>query len=258
MKRSTDIFALFLILLVFCLFGPQVKAQLFYEGFNNSTGGNIMGIGNFNSSWHAAIGASDLAVTDVTSATSDNYFLVSALAGNPGPSNGYLSAFISRGGAVTTFGAVYTTLASALTIPNGTSITWMMGNASTTQGVRILVQSGGNWYTTDGVWNANVSATNSGADFTLKNSDVAFSYTFSKNGWRAISSLTPGDAFSLGPQGQNATLPSNEITAIGFFMYGNSGAFRLDSLTIVPEPSSLALLGLSVGALGWRRLRRKR
>ncbi|PAW78776.1 MAG: hypothetical protein B9S32_05175 [Verrucomicrobia bacterium Tous-C9LFEB] len=257
MKRYTDLLALFLILLASCLFGPQAKAQLFYEGFDNSTGSNILGIGNYGSSWHAVMGVANNPVTDITSATSGNYFMINGGAGNPNASAGFLSGGSTATGS-TTYYAAYTTLASSLTIPTGTAITWTMGNNVTGMGVRLLVQSSGNWYTTGGAWNSNTTAFSTDSAFaSAATASITYTYTFATTGWRSVT-LTPGENLVLEPQPGASTLPTNQITAIGFFMYESNGNItRLDSLTVVPEPSSFALLGLGAGALGLLRLRRK-
>ncbi len=257
MKRSPAPTALFCLLLASCLLATQVKAQLFYEGFDNNTGSNILGIGNYGSSWHAVMGMANNTITDITSATSGNYFMINSGTGNPNTSTGFLSGASTAGS--TTYYAVYTNLISSLTIPTGTALTWTMGNNTTAAGVRLLVQSGGNWYTTGGAWNSNTNAFSTDSAFSAATTaSLTYTYTFATTGWRSVT-LTPGENLVLEPQPGASTLPSNSITAIGFFMYGTNGnTFRLDSLTVVPEPASLALLGLGAGTLGLLRLRRKR
>lgn len=254
--KTSNLLALSVTLLVASLSIPQAKAQLFYEGFDRPATGGVETLPTYNSSWHAVKGVTSGLVTDITSATSGEYFGVSDANGNPNSTPGFLIGGSNAGS--TTYYAAYTTLASSLTIPTGTSITWTMGNNTTGAGVRILVQSGGNWYTTGGAWYQNTAAFSSDANFAAATtSSITYNYTFATTGWRAVT-LTPGGNFTLEPQPGTSTLPSNQITAIGFFMYGTNGnVFRLDSLTVVPEPSSFVLLGLGMGALGLARLRRK-
>jgi len=152
--------------------------------------------------WSAYSGAT---ATDVSSPVANPAFLGGAL-GNPNATPGYLALIPTAG----TVASVQTGLA----LTQVGSISWNMNGSSTGGSIRLLIQTGGNWYASSAVF----TPTYTGTFASGTPAQVAFSTTFTTtaSAWRSFT-LTPGSAMTLGPV-LSSDLPSNPtITGIGFY-----------------------------------------
>jgi hypothetical protein len=75
--------------------------------------------------------------------------------------------------------------------------------------------------------------------------------------WIALA-LPPGDITTTGFQTLSTSVAIDAGTPIGVAFWASSGAPGIDDVTVVPEPSTYALLGLSAAGLGAHVARRRR
>lgn len=229
-------------------------AVVYSEDFTR-TGVSNLPVSNLG--WKAFSGAS---ATDISGngATGTDYVAITPAAGNPNTTNG---ALYSVAGTVSgqIFSAVET-FSSGISLSDPSTISWTMGNASTSSTVRLLIQIGGSnsvnsgtWYASDEVFSSS-TAYGSFSNFSSASTpSVTYNLAFSTeaNAWRELT-LSPGISMSLSGSTLSQDLSSSTITGIGFYITATSNtnsAVRLDTLavTVVPEPSSAALLLGSVG-----------
>lgn len=244
--------------LLLTLLAPAVRAQLYSETFTNNTGGNYM---TATSSWYTYAGATATNLSNYMPATNTisntvDYAGISNAAGNPKDTKGYLF-FVNNATPAQTFGSVHT-FGAGLTLTNGDSITWTMGNNKTTASVRILLQIGGDGSVGSGTWVASNSPKNnttaylSAANFSdAQTADVTFSLNFSTtaSNWSSFTLDPTGGSMSLGTT-LSSDLASSTITGIGFYVVDASNTVvRVDTLQIIPEPTAVALLVFSFGTL---------
>lgn len=227
----------------------QGQTTLYEENFLNTSGTTVI-LATYG--WVGYKGAT------ATSISAANVFIAPG-DGNPNDTKGYLAATNN-----TSMGLAMYESFSAIDLADGT-ITFSMGNQSTSTVVRLLIQNGGNWYASSQTF-ANTTAYNATSFSTTTTSDVRRSYAFSTAAanWMTFT-LNPGTSMSLGSiAGSN--LASSSITALGFYaeLPASSPAVRLDTVTAtvpVPEPTSTAVLlgaGTLLGVIFIRRLRRNR
>ncbi|PAW78539.1 MAG: hypothetical protein B9S32_06345 [Verrucomicrobia bacterium Tous-C9LFEB] len=241
-------FALLPCLAFFVLASGVFSAQgaLYSETFDNTSGANKTSgqIG-----WSAFVGSSALNLTNVAGVTNTDYVAVASAAGNPGTPNGFI--FANNGATANqTFALVDTTLSSPVTLANGDSITWTMGNNSATATAQILIQIGGDGSVGSGSWYVSTatrtsSSLNTASFQSASESAVTATLTFSTSmsSWKEFT-LSGGNSMAVGNT-LLADLSSTTITGIGFYLVDTAGvgsSMRLDTLQIVPEPGSLALV----------------
>lgn len=221
----------------------KLQSQVLYsEYFHNTAPSGNMFLASFG--WSGYVHASAATVN------AGNAYIPN-LSGNPAPDNGYLTL----SGLSTTY-AMIETFSSI--DAGGSEITWSMGNSATSTTVRLLVQSGSEWYASDELFSN--TGTYTQATFSAATSaDVRRSLDFSTaaENWRSFT-LTPGSEMTLGSVASSAI--SSQLTGIGFYVTTTSGTTRLDSLVVtstIPEPSTYAVL-LGAGALFVVGCRRKR
>ncbi len=221
----------------------KLQSQVIYsENFHNTAPSGNMYLANFG--WSGYINSL------ATTVNAGNAYIPN-LAGNPPPDHGYLSL----SGISATYGLIetFSSIDAA-----GSEITWSMGNSATSTTLRLLVQSGSEWYASNELFSN--TGTYTQATFSAATSDdVRRSLTFSTaaENWRSFT-LTPGSEMTLGSIASSAI--SSEITGIGFYVTTTSGTTRLDSLVVtaaVPEPSAYAALfgAVALCAVGCRRKR---
>lgn len=238
----------------------SAQGALYSETFDNTTGSNKTAgqVG-----WSAFVGSTAIDLTNVAGVTNTDYVADASAAGNPNTPNGFI--FANNGATLNQkFALVDTLLGSIVNLTNGDSITWTMGNNSTTATAQILIQIGGDGTVGSGTWY--VSSTTfrdlTGHDSTaFKNateSSVTSTLTFSSSmtAWKEFT-LNSGSSMAVGNT-LTADLSSTTITGIGFYLVdGNTGSsMRLDNLQVIPEPGVLALV-LSGGLAGVLAVRRR-
>lgn len=233
-------------------------AAIYTEDFNHATSGANQAVST--EGWYAYMGTGATNVTTVGDPNSGDVVAISGSGSYPpyvGSPATYGALYAANRSTVNLVSAAVTTFtsASALNLTAGNSISWNMGNSTTTPAVRLMIQLGGDGSVSSGSWYAssltfsNTSNYASFSDFTSATSGVSFSLNFSTlaTDWRSVT-LTPGTELSLGST-LGSNLSSTTITGIGFYMVNGStlnSNIRLDNLTVVPEPTSAAL---AVGAL---------
>lgn len=241
---------------------PGEAEPLFSETFDNTTAGSL----SVNSAgWNVYRGATAVNIgtaVGVNNGATDGQAGIGSTSGNPTPPLGTL--FISNGTAVQ--GLAYSavkTFTSSLTIPTISGlneISWTMGNTDVNSNVRILIQLGGDGSVGSGTWYASTQGfTNNGysaASFSSASTEsVTFSLDFTTTAanWRSYT-LLPDSTMSIGAVLTGA-LPSTAITGIGFYAAPGylQQSVRLDSLTIIPEPQTVALLVMGAAVFFLRR-----
>ncbi|PAW75730.1 MAG: hypothetical protein B9S32_17460 [Verrucomicrobia bacterium Tous-C9LFEB] len=258
LRRWPYLSVLCLLLLTFLSLAPAAHAQLYSETFNNSGGSNLM---TATSSWYTYAGATATNLSNYMPATNTisntvDYAGISNANGNPKDTKGYLF-FVNNATPAQTFGSVHT-FGTGLTLANGDSITWTMGNNKTTATVRLLLQIGGDGSIGSGTWVASNSTKNNSTAYVTaasysdaQTSDVTFSVNYSStaSNWSAFTLDPTGGSMSLGST-LSSDLSSSTITGIGFYVVDSSASVvRIDTLQIIPEPTSIALLVFSFGTL---------
>lgn len=234
-------------------------AAIFTEDFNHATSSPNLAVST--EGWSAYMGAGATNVSTVGDPNSGDAIAISGSSSYPpyvGSPTTYGALYAANRSTVNLPSAAVTTFTSATTLnlTAGNSISWNMGNSTTTPSVRLMIQLGGDGSVGSGSWYASsLSFSNSSnfslfSDFANATSGVSFSLNFSTlaTDWRSVT-LNPGTELSLGST-LGANLSSTTITGIGFYMVNGStlnSNIRLDNLTVVPEPTTAAL---AMGALG--------
>jgi len=215
-------------------------AVLYSQTFNNVTGNNTV-VGTVG--WAGYLGANATAAPNNGSVDT---VMIANVAGNPS-TDGNSFLFAQNPNTASQIFAATTTFASI----NPTTITWKQGNSDTAIQVRLMVQSGGNWYASSTAFTN--ASTYTAATFSSAGNaaDVSKSFTFttSASAWRSLT-LTPGTSLILGSViGSN--LSSSSITGVGFFVSEPSlnQKARLDTLEIVPEPTTIVMFGLGLAGI---------
>jgi hypothetical protein len=233
----------------------SLQAQVFVEKFTNTTG---TGTNTGTIGWSSYYGSTAIVHTNDTStyiaqSNQDRVTLAYASSNPKTDAYGFLSFQVSS--TSTTIGAAaVTTFSSGYYLTNGSSISWTMGNTTTTATVRLLVQVNGSWYASSTAY-SNATAISTALNFAnATTSSVTYGVNFSTaaSNWMSFT-LTSGSVMSLG-SALTSDLTSNVITGIGFYAVSDAKntVIRLDSLTVVPEPSTYALFVLSLGLLFFR------
>lgn len=220
----------------------NASAQVLYqEDFARSNVGGNNAVSTVG--WNAYYTAS---ATDISAA--NTLVAITPAAGNPNSTFGALFAAPTG----TQNFAMVEAFASPLAIPtNGSGqISWTMGNTNVSSTVRLLVQLNGTGTVGSGSWIASSATFSNGgyANFSAFSSASTPSVTFgmaftqAKESWINFT-LNPGTSMSIG-SGLLNNLTTNQITGIGFYAVSTSGNnVRLDTLTVVPEPSTAILAG---------------
>jgi hypothetical protein len=191
---------------------------------------------------------------------------------NVGNTNGFpfSSGFLSVSNNILTYTTEYTV---DPTLWNVGSISFYSGNTSNTfpkgmPGSRIAIQIGGNWYVsaTNMVQNNNIA---NAAAFATSGQQMIFNWTTAASAWDSLT-FVPGTSLAVGSV-LGSDLPSAPITAFGLYSdpsvntNGVGGiatrrwdTYEIDGTAVVPEPSSVALVLIGLGALvgGLRRSRK--
>ncbi|HUT36200.1 MAG TPA: PEP-CTERM sorting domain-containing protein [Planctomycetota bacterium] len=138
---------------------------------------------------------------------------------------------------------------------------WYQGNADARDALRVAVQlDDGQWYASA------LSFTNpgiAGSDFDTAAQLKTFDFEDAE--WRLLN-FTPGSLLQFVGSGNPFGLPGGSfLTSFGLFSETRLGNLRFDSFElivgpafVIPEPGSVALLGLGLAALARRRSRRRR
>ncbi len=225
----------------------SLPAQLPYnENFNNPGGNAAVSLVG----WNSYLGSLAEDYTNTAPGTGQNRIGLSNIPGNPAVPNGFLFAFNQQ-----TLDLTFAATVTGLTLDNPELFTWRMGNAGA-QEIRLLVQIDSNWYATDSVFTTTPGFT--AATFTSSAEIKSFTFTTEASSWRDFT-INPGVEMTLGSV-RTIGLPSAAVTGVGFYMnhvgLPDPVTTRIDTLSIVPEPTSVALLTLGLGAMVWRIRRR--
>lgn len=241
-----------LVLLAVILMSTPLQAQLYTENFNNTSGSNT---NSASVGWNSYFTTSATDFSNLSAASLSgtvDYVTISNADGNPMGVKGYL-AFANN---VTTTNASFASVkafASGLDLANGYTISWTEGNNNSSAAVRLLLQIGGTGTVGSGTWVASTSTfTTSSANLCVTaasfsaavTANLTKTVTFStdKALWSSFT-LNPTSSMTLG-SALTSDLSSSTITGIGFYLYDTTqSVVRLDSLQIVPEPTTYALVG---------------
>lgn len=252
----------------------QAQSPIYREVFGNTSGGANALLSSVG--WSGAYGPTAI---DSSSPSPNNFGISSALgdpnnldninAGGPALSTANGLLFTSGTGASTNNWIAYTTgytVDTTLTPIN--DISFYAGSAANgtfgIPGFRIAVEIGGNWYASTAVL-ANTVAVSSAANFNSQAQQLTFNWTTAASAWDSLT-FVPGTSLVLGST-LTSDLPGGNITAFGLYSDQEPGTtgpgnatrrvdtFQID--TVVPEPGSVVLGLLGVGALlGLRRSRK--
>jgi hypothetical protein len=135
---------------------------------------------------------------------------------------------------------------------SGLAFDWYYGTQSTNGNVRLAVEIGGSWYLNTTDYSSTTSVASGDMQANGSNANVVFDPTAAN--WSDFS-FTPGSAFTVSDTvtPRVSDLPTGDITSFGFYSYNpNDGGFQgtsIDSVQVIPEPGTLALLGIALGAL---------
>ncbi len=192
-----------------------------------------------------------------------------------GNTNGFCfsSGFLSVSNNLLTYTTQY---AIDQSVWNVGSISFYSGNTSNNPhsflngnipGYRIAIQMDGNWYASASnmVQTINIA---SAAAFATSGQQLIFNWTPSASAWDSLS-FVPGTTLALGGV-IGSDLPADPITAFGLYsdaVFDTNGvggvatrrwdSYEIDGTAIVPEPSTVALVFVGLGALwGLRRSRK--
>ncbi|PAW75732.1 MAG: hypothetical protein B9S32_17470 [Verrucomicrobia bacterium Tous-C9LFEB] len=257
MKATTRFLALApLFLAVLLLTSLPLPAQLYLQNFTNVNGSSS----NTNSGsvgWSTYFATSTQSTSIVNQTTlstfSGDYSAITNGLSNPSSAGYGFLAFVTNNSTTGVFGSV-TSLGSGISVANGTSINWVMGNNNTQSKIRLLVQVDGFWYASSTTF-SNISTNTVSSAATFKDANIVtntygLNFSTTAANWTSFT-LDPGNAtMSLGTQ-MATDLTSNLLTGIGFYAVDTGTAVvRLDTLQIVPEPTTYALIGLGIAVLG--------
>jgi len=236
----------------------SVQGALYSETFDNTgTGNKTAGqVG-----WSAFVGGSATDLTNVAGVGGTDYVAIANAAGNPSAPNGFL--FANNGATANQkFALVDTQLGSVVSMKNGDSITWAMGNNTTTATAQILIQIGGDGTVGSGAWYVSTT-TKSSAVYNTGNFNTAptttLTFSTAKTEWSEFS-LVSGSGMAIGNALTSDLSSTTTITGIGFYLVdiaGASNSMRLDTLQVIPEPGSMALV-LAGGVVSMMFARRRR
>lgn len=124
------------------------------------------------------------------------------------------------------------------------------GNSSneTRFAIRVDTVDGPEWFVTTAFGTNNVG---SAANFASGATEFSVPFTTDGSAWRAldfdglVGAASDGfDVFNGAQTGLAGSLPAGDITAVGVYSYNAGSSSRFDNFTVIPEPASLALLGL--------------
>ena len=189
---------------------------------------------------------------------------------NAGPSDGNTNGFPFVSGFLAVSNNVLITTSEYAvnqSIWNIGSISFFSGNTSNNPnsfanpipGWRIAIQMDGNWYasSTNLVQTNNIA--NAGA-FATSGQQMIFNWTNAASAWLSLN-FTAGSTLTLG-SALGSDLPTDPITAFGLYSdpsvdtNGVGGiqtrrfdTYEIDGVAVVPEPSSVALVFIGLGAL---------
>lgn len=214
-----------------------MAASIYTENFNNTAGVDrpvtyLAGLAGY-------AGATAAATTNAQAS-------IRSATGTGDGSVGYLYVNTSPGGQ---FAIVNTGL--SLSLGSASKFTWDMQQANSAGHVRILIQLGGSdWYVSNTVVDPLVNATGVfSTPYSTYASELAFSLLASN--WSTFT-LSPETSMAVGST-LTADLPSSTITGIGFYLTNTSSSWsdvvRLDTVAVIPEPSTVALALLAAGAV---------
>ncbi|MGD0651246.1 MAG: PEP-CTERM sorting domain-containing protein [Verrucomicrobiia bacterium] len=196
--------------------------------------------------------------------------LTNVNAGASSQTNGFpfASGFMAVSNNLLTYTTEYTVDPS---VWNVGSISFYSGNTSNLfpngmPGFRIAVQIDGNWYASSQLLVQNNNIANAAA-FNTSGQKLIFNWTTAASAWDSLS-FTPGTTLALGGA-LGSDLPADPITAFGLYSdpaVNTNGilgvatrrwdTYEIDG-TVIPEPSSVALVFIGLGALlGLRRSRK--
>lgn len=121
---------------------PVAKAAdplpLYSENFERASGGGNLPVSDFG--WQAFSGSTAVNISTAGAPANSDIVAITPVAGNPGGLGALYSVNAATAGQ--TFAAVET-FATGITIPETSTISWTMANASMDSKVRVLVQIGG-------------------------------------------------------------------------------------------------------------------
>lgn len=236
----------------------SVQGAIYTETFDNTTAGNYKAgqVG-----WSAFVGSAATDLTNVAGVGGTDYVAVANAAGNPSSPNGFI--FANNGATANQkFALVDTQLGSVVSLTNGDSITWAMGNNSTTATAQILIQIGGDGTVGSGSWYVSTT-TKTSASYTTGTFPTAptttLTFSTAMTEWKEFS-LVSGTSMAVGNALTADLSSTTTITGIGFYLVdiaSSGNSMRLDTLQVIPEPASLALV-LAGGAFSVMFARRRR
>ncbi len=122
--------------------------------------------------------------------------------------------------------------------------------SGTNEVITLFTTGSGDWMLNDGGGNFSAGA--------LATSDTPFSFSFTYNGGTSYSFSLTGSAGGINFNSGNAGISSIDNLRLFNFNQGPGANFGFDNLSIVPEPSSLALLAGPALLGAWFFIRRRR